>query len=382
MFSISPAKKQSKNYDKDVEKNMLFLAPFNKAPKINFGQVKPHDIVEKSLLVVNPQDFKLKLIIKNTYLNINNIEVEIERQANIDFRIKWQPKKAESYNFSIRFEVLGSRLQFIVHAFGVCVEPPKKKVFKNLTILQTIRPIIQPKQKKNNKENNNNTINTKTTTVRINRSVSITEKHLEKTYVLENSVVKRKPQLANRFLFDCNEPHEADPNERYQTEILKTPKLANSFHFDFNEPQEPGQTERRQTEILKTPKLANSFHFDFNEPQEPGPTERRQTEILKTPKLANNFHFDFNEPQEPGPTERRQTEISKTPKLANRFNEPSLGSYNQLETINSASVSNLSDADNYPHTPIFKEPLFTIKMQDFSYKFKSNTTISTPIPTF
>jgi hypothetical protein len=57
---------------------MLFLAPYNKAPRINFGPVKLHDKVEKSLLVVNPQDFKLKLNIKSSDLNINNIEVEIE----------------------------------------------------------------------------------------------------------------------------------------------------------------------------------------------------------------------------------------------------------------------------------------------------------------
>jgi hypothetical protein len=295
MFSISPAKKQEKKYDKDEEKYMLLLAPFNKAPRINFGQVKPHEIVEKSLLVVNPQDFTLKLNIKNTDLNINNIEVEIERQANIDFRIKWQPEKAESYKFSIIFEVSNSRLKFIVHAFGVCVEPPKKKVFKNLTILQPIRPILQPqrqqqktiegtlkskpksppKQKTNNKENNNNnTKNTKTTTVITKRSVIKTEKHFETTYIVENSV------------------------ENFE-------------------------------------KILQHVKINSTEPQEPDPTERRQTEILKTPKLASRFNFDFN--------------------------EPSLGSYNQLETIYSASVSNLNAAANYPQTPIFKEPLLKLR---------------------
>ncbi len=143
VFSISPAKKQMKKFDDDDEKYMLILAPFNKSPKINFGHVKLNHIVEKCLLIVNPQEFDLVLNVKNQDLNINNMNINIGPKSNVNFKLKWQPIKPDSYKFTIIFEVIDSRLKFNVHAFGICDEPPKKPQGprKPFTVLQPIRSI-------------------------------------------------------------------------------------------------------------------------------------------------------------------------------------------------------------------------------------------------
>jgi hypothetical protein len=118
-FSISPAKAKKVSND-DEEEYILTLAPFTKAPKINFGQVKVNTLVERNLLIINPQQFEVKLNVKNQELAIDNLELTIEKMSNINFKIKWQPDKPDNYKYQIFFEVTNNaRLKFLVHAFGV-----------------------------------------------------------------------------------------------------------------------------------------------------------------------------------------------------------------------------------------------------------------------
>lgn len=144
VFSISPCKKAPKKKDpnEDNEEYILTLAPFTKPPKINFGQVKLNETVERNLLIINPQQFQLELNVTNTELNIDNIRLTLEKGQNINLKIKWQPVKPDNYKYSILFEVLNSaRLKFLVHAFGVCIKPEVKKttIRKPLTMLQPIK---------------------------------------------------------------------------------------------------------------------------------------------------------------------------------------------------------------------------------------------------
>lgn len=257
-FSISPAKKHFKKPEKDEEIYILILAPFNKAPKINFGQLKKNDIVEKSLLIINPQDFNVKLSIKNADLNINNLEVEIEKQSNIDFKLKWQPIKADTYKFTITFEVFNSRLKFIVHAFGTCVEPPKKKIHKPLTVLQPIRPInMKPVQNKtieatlkstsNNKENQTSKLAKQDPKKTIPSSkTTIITKISEKTTVTNNK---------NSLLDNTVQQFEQILEHVVKKEFCETATCLNSTQNN--------DQQRRQTEILRTPKLNTQLSLDF-----------------------------------------------------------------------------------------------------------------------
>ena len=337
VFSISPAKKHVKKNNKDEEKYMLILAPFNKAPKVNLGQVKIHDIVEKSVLIVNPQDFTLKLNIKNADLNIDNIEVEIERQGNIDFKIKWQPDKADSYKFSIIFEVLNSRLKFLVHAFGICVEPPKKKVYKNLTILQPIRPVLKPQQQptviearlqskpseskskklENNKENNFGII----------KSNFEMRDYAETTYVVGNSLEHFENLLDHAREETIN--HTIDLQRR-QTEVLQTPKFNTKFNLNFNEINSMVHASNNNAESISSASISNINQI-LNDLQTPKFIEsiknlRRsisETNLVSNKKTNLPHRFDENE------------EMPTTPKLKLNFND--------LNDILKQSSENLND---------------------------------------
>lgn len=140
VFSISPAKKQVKKKDDDDDENILTLAPFTKPPKINFGQLKENDTVQRSVLIINPQEFDLDLNVTNNDLNINNISLTIDKGQDLNLKITWNPDKAGNYKFGILFEVTNSaRLKFLVHAFGICIKPEDKKPRKPFNMLQPLR---------------------------------------------------------------------------------------------------------------------------------------------------------------------------------------------------------------------------------------------------
>ena len=307
VFSISPSKKPTKKVDKDEERALLILAPFNKAPKINFGQVKINQCIERSLLVVNPQEFGVKLNIKNTDLNIDNLEVEIERHGNIDFRIKWQPNKADSYKFSIIFEVSNSRLKFIVHAFGICFEPPKKKVYKNLTILQPIRSVIKPQQsssvvqtalqltnkKENNKENQPKGVAQPKSVTTVMKK----EPCAETTYIIENSVEHFEKILEHvkEKKFEAAE-YENDLKRR-QTDIIKTPQLVKHFKFNFNDIESsPHESfDNFHDTIISSASVSNlnaASHFNFQTPRfNQEPLRKKLRRSNSDPELTSNEQF-------------------------------------------------------------------------------------------
>lgn len=132
-FSISPcAKPKNKKNQEDDETYMLTLAPFTRPPKISFGTVKVNESVEKSLLIVNPQEFGMELNVVNSELNINNIKLFIDKGETVALKLKWEPTKPDSYRYTINFEVINSlKLKFVVHAYGICEKPdPKKKAIR------------------------------------------------------------------------------------------------------------------------------------------------------------------------------------------------------------------------------------------------------------
>ena len=153
-FSISPATHRTKAKngrhnnaadDDDDEEYVLTLAPFTRPPKINFGTVKLNQLVERNLLIINPQQFEVVLNVSNQDLRINNMEITIGKMTNIDFKIRWQPDKADNYKYSILFEVVNNaRLKFLVHAFGVCLAPPKKPAPVNRKPFTMLQPVKKP----------------------------------------------------------------------------------------------------------------------------------------------------------------------------------------------------------------------------------------------
>ena len=82
----------------------------NRVPKINFGEVKVNTLVERILLITNRQDFTFELNVTNQDLDINNME--IPKNTNVDFKIRWQPEKPVKYKYAIMFEVIdGAKLK-------------------------------------------------------------------------------------------------------------------------------------------------------------------------------------------------------------------------------------------------------------------------------
>jgi hypothetical protein len=144
-FSISPAKKQPKKRtaDEDDEEHILTLAPFTKPPKISLGTVPVDRLVQRHVLIVNPQQFPLDVLISNQELNINNVPVTIAAQQSVNLCIKWQPEQPGNHKYSIVVECTNTaRLKFIIHAYGVCAKPAaalKKPVRRPLVALQPLK---------------------------------------------------------------------------------------------------------------------------------------------------------------------------------------------------------------------------------------------------
>ena len=141
-FSISPSKKVKSKKQEDDEEYFLTLAPFTKPPKVSFGTVKLNETVERTVIIINPQQFQVDLNVSNEQLNINNYPLTVAANQSINLKIKWSPEKPDNYKYSILFEVTNSaRLKFIVHAYGICVKPEVKKTAnrKPFTMLQPLK---------------------------------------------------------------------------------------------------------------------------------------------------------------------------------------------------------------------------------------------------
>ena len=69
------------------------------------------------------------------------MELIIDKMANVNFKIKWQPDKPDNYKYTIFFEVTNNaRLKFLVHCYGICTAPVvKKPIRKPCTMLQPIK---------------------------------------------------------------------------------------------------------------------------------------------------------------------------------------------------------------------------------------------------
>jgi hypothetical protein len=108
----------------DSNYNILTLAPHQRAPIINFGLVKTDHRIEKVLVIKNPQQFQVKLNV--TYQggimnekNKNQLTLVIEKNSQIDFKIKWSPVEPGNHKYTILF-VSQSLTKFHVSCYGDC----------------------------------------------------------------------------------------------------------------------------------------------------------------------------------------------------------------------------------------------------------------------
>jgi hypothetical protein len=285
-FSISPAKHKAKSkHDEDDEEYILTLAPFTKPPKINFGQVKLNQQVERNLLIINPQQFEVKLNISNQDLKINNMEITINANTNIDFKIKWQPDKPDNYKYSILFEVTNcARLKFLVHAFGVCLSDNKKMPRKPLTMLQPLREkktqqgVLKPAVNfdKNNTTASTNKVEVKLVTNKENlkkqTAVSINKPSIsiDKTFTTTSSTTTTN--RTRTLLIGPPQPSAARVAEK------KRQKWANRF---YNLDDENYEDNSNATTVFNN--LDNEPHIISD--------IRRQTTIISSPKLVKRSFF-------------------------------------------------------------------------------------------
>ena len=274
-FSISPAKNkpEAKKSTEDDEEYTLTLAPFTKAPKINFGTVKLNNLVERNLLIINPQEFQVKLNVSSTDLKINNMEIIIEPLANICFKIKWQPEKPDNYKYTILFEVTScARFKFKVHAFGICVQPQEMpKIRKPLA---TLKP---NNYKKENSAQFNNATKSEQASSKLEAKLSLTYDKANKE----------------------NEPAVSDL--RRQTSIISIPRMYK------NNPNDPSFKQSNSTSVFSTLKKANNETKYFDEDENTA--------------MHNNSLFEL---------QIEKQEASLTPKLSD-FLKPS--SYSNLDSL-------------------------------------------------
>lgn len=318
VFSISPVKKQPKSKkEEDDEENILTLAPFTKPPKINFGQLKINESVIRSVLLINPQNFDLDLVVSNNELNINNIELKIEKGKNVNLKITWRPEKPGNFKFAILFEVTNSaRLKFLVHAFGVCIKPEEKKPIRRpLNMLQPLKKKTDsaPVQKKET------TVSTKyktttTTTTTIFKKTAGQKSKFDETVIIEKNGNKENSNYLGITI-------EAKSETRQDTE---SKCIKNIYEDSFTEPK-PLDSTPKYPEI-KTPTQ---------------PTGRIQV----TPKLSDFMKPASTSDQSPCLLASTSTKITKI--AATRYVDISIDQDNPL---NNKTV--ISDDPKTPHFPL------------------------------
>lgn len=183
----------------------LTLAPMTRAPKINFGHTKVQSLVERQLLIINPQHFDVKLNVSFKDLVIDCMDLMIQKKSNIYLNIKWRPQAADNYKHTIIFEVPdNNRLKFPVHCYGECTgsvfqKPMIRKPLQSIqnlkmqnhgdSVTEKNKPIIKLSSGKENR----NLLSLKTP-----RSSSNSRKPISGTSL--HPVVKDKP--VQKFLFE------------------------------------------------------------------------------------------------------------------------------------------------------------------------------------
>jgi hypothetical protein len=146
-FSIS----KTINQKDENSDSKLILAPYLPVPKIDFGQAKIKESIERNLSIVNPQKFEVVLSI---YMSCNKsdklAQLELNPGSNTNFNIKWQPEKPDKYSYTIIFEVINqARLKFAVNAVGLCIPDSAVKPLKRM--LRPLNPNEMGKQIHNQK---------------------------------------------------------------------------------------------------------------------------------------------------------------------------------------------------------------------------------------
>lgn len=335
VFSISPVKKQPKSKkDEEEEENILTLAPFTKPPKINFGQLKINDSVERSVLLINPQQFDLDLVVTNNELNINNIQLKIEKGKNINLKITWRPEKPGNFKFAILFEVTNSaRLKFLVHAFGVCVKPEEKKpIRKPLNMLQPLKKksestTIQKKETLLSTKYKSTT----TTTTTIYKKSAGQKSRCDETVIIEKSGNKENNKnlgLTIEAVSDTRKDSESKSLKSIYDDSFSEPQVLDSTP-KFSEFNTPTQSTAK---VQLTPKLSD-FIKPPSYPSDQSPNI--VTTMTKVTKIAATKFIDISiEHDNPLNSKTVIDDGPKTPHFPNsKFNTNYSGSSNYGESM-------------------------------------------------
>jgi hypothetical protein len=129
-FSISKTINQN---DENTD-SKLILAPYLPVPKIDFGQAKINESIERNISIVNPQKFEVVLSIYMSFNKSDKLaQLKLNAGSNTNFNIKWQPDKPDKYSYTIIFEVINqARLKFSVNAVGLCIPDSAAKPLKRM----------------------------------------------------------------------------------------------------------------------------------------------------------------------------------------------------------------------------------------------------------
>ncbi|CAF0864329.1 unnamed protein product [Brachionus calyciflorus] len=335
VFSISPVKKQPKKKNQEEEEeNILTLAPFTKPPKINFGQLKINESVERAVLLINPQQFDLDLVVTNNELNINNIQLKIEKGRNVNLKIVWTPEKPGNYKFAILFEVTNSaRLKFLVHAFGICIKPEEKKpIRKPLNMLQPLKkekklePAPPPVQKKETTISTSTKYKTTTTTTTTIFKKTGKKSSFDETVIIEKNREENKENKKNlgitiESISEAKQPEPEFKNPRniYEDSFSEDVPLENTPKLtDY-------QTNREQgVKVQLTPKLSDFMKpsvFDVEQLNSFSTTST--TTLTKITKIAATQLIDIGIDQENPINNKTLVNIAqgpKTPHFPFKFN--------------------------------------------------------------
>lgn len=321
-FSISPSKHKKKEDDEDDY--TLTLAPFTKAPKISFGNVKVNTLIERNLLIINPQQFEVRLNVVSQELQIDNMELVIDKMSNVNFKIKWQPDKPDSYKYTIFFQVINNaKLRFLVHCYGHCIAPPTKKparkpfqmlqplkrekttVFgdakKTATAKSSVSKSAKPLGTKENKSQA--TANAqKKAPLKFEATVVPPKKTTSKTPTLETRTVSNIIETNQTFLVESiyNKPPKPPRCDIYNTSFEPEDDESNLNNVGGSLPKSSTLYDiRRQTCIIGSPRINKEGKYvTLQVDDEAAPTSSK-TPIRKSLSTSNinspsNFSFADN----------------------------------------------------------------------------------------
>lgn len=262
------------------------------------------------------------------------MELIIDKMANVNFKIKWQPDKPDNYKYTIFFEVTNNaRLKFLVHCYGVCTAPVvKKPIRKPCTMLQPIKrekttvfadnkkpPAAAPApvasrliRKPLSKENKAAPPPPKKNGLTFEATaVPQTKKVTSKTPTLETRTLAPSQSLHN-----LNSKNQTFLIESIYNKVTKAPSMADIYNTSFD-PEDINRVNaatnstviaqsstideiRRQTCIIGSPKITkegkyvSTMELDTQKEDTTLKTSLRRSISANNLTSPSNFSFDIN----------------------------------------------------------------------------------------